>query len=122
VYDPATKQFLAYPSSRNPNNLAREAVLKDGTTVVSENVVGRNGGHAEVNDVLSSLTGHSGANQNNVGFTLFLKEDGNLRVEWFSRSVNGNNPTFRGDVVPKHLQSQIRRELKKLFPGKEIEG
>ena len=60
--------------------------------------------------------------EHNVAFTLFLKEDGNLRVEWFSRSVNGNNPAFRGNVVPKRLQSEIRRELKKLFPGKEIEG
>ena len=120
VYDPKTKQLLAYPSSRNPNNLPREAVLKDGT-VVSENVVGRNAGHAEVNDVLSSLTKHPGANENNVGFTLFLREDGNLGVEWFSRSVNRNNPTFKGDVVPKNLQSEIRRELQKLFPGKVIE-
>jgi len=75
-----------------------------------------------VNDVLSKLTKHPGANENNVGFTLFLKEDGNLRVHWYSGSVNGNNPTFKGDVVPKNLQSEIRRELKKLFPGKEIEG
>lgn len=48
-------------------------MLKDGT-VVSENVVGRNGGHAEVNNVLSSLTKHPGVNENNVGFTLFLKK------------------------------------------------
>ncbi len=121
VYDPETKQLLAYPSSRNPRGEPIEAVLKDGT-VVTDNVVSRGGGHAEVNDVLSRLTGHVAPNENNFGFTLFLKEDGNLRVEWFSRSVNGNNPAADGNFVPKHRQSEIRRELKKLFPGKEIEG
>lgn len=119
VYDPKTKTLLAYPSSRNPNTLAREAVLRDGTSI-SENVVARNGGHAEVNDVLSRLTGHSTANNRNVGFTLFSTEGGGLRVEWLSRSVNGPNPTFRGDLVPKHLRSKIGQELKSMFPDREI--
>jgi hypothetical protein len=115
VYNPQTKQLLAYPSSRNTNDLAREAVLKDGT-VVSENVVARNGGHEEVNGVLSRLTGQ---NENNVGFGLFLKEDGNLRVEWYSGSMNAR---FKQSIVPKHLQSEIGRVLKKMFPTKTIEG
>ncbi|MCI0700805.1 MAG: hypothetical protein L0241_06965 [Planctomycetia bacterium] len=96
-------------------------MLKDGT-VVTDNVVARGGGHGEVNDVLSRLKGHAGPNENNFGFTLFQEADGKLRVEWFSRSVNGNNPAANGNFVPKHMQSEIRRELKKFFPGREIEG
>ncbi len=72
-----------------------------------------------MNDVLSSMTKHAAPNENNVGFTLFLKEDGNIRVEWYSGSLNGR---FKGNTVPKNLQSEIRSQLKKLFPGKEIEG
>lgn len=119
VYDPKTKTLLAYPSSRNPNNLAREAVLKNGFAI-SENVVARNGGHSEVNEVLSRMTGHATINDRNVGFTLFSTEGGGLRVEWYSGSVNRSNPTFKGDLVPKHLRSQIARELQGMFPNRDI--
>jgi hypothetical protein len=120
VYDPSKKNLLAYPSSKNRNDLPREAVLKDGT-ITSENVVLRNGGHEEVNAILSKLNGDITPNDLNVGFTLFSTSGGGLRVEWLSRSVNGPNPTFKGNLVPKHLRSEIVRELKKIFPDKEID-
>lgn len=109
------KQLLAYPSSRNTNDLPREAVLNNGT-ITDENVVSRNGGHREVNDVLSRLTGH---NEDNVGFGLELKADGNLRVDWYSGSMNAR---FKKSIVPKHLQSEIGRVLEEMFPNKTIEG
>jgi hypothetical protein len=95
VYNPETGRFLAYPSEGT--------LLADGG--VPANIVPRRGGHSIVNDVFSDLIGADPTS--NVGFTLFREPDGTFSVEWLSRSVNGPNPSFVGNVVPESLRPQV---------------
>ena len=99
VYNPHTKQFLAYPSG--------DTKLTSGA--VPENLVGRRGGHAAVNAPFSQLTGVDP--KSNVGFTMFVEKDGSLSVDWLSRSVNGPNPAFPGSVVPEAMRSDVMRTI-----------
>ena len=47
----------------------------------------------------------------NVGFTMFLEQDGSLTIDWLSRSVNGPNPSFTGILVPESLRLQIIEDI-----------
>jgi RHS repeat-associated protein len=95
VANPESGQFLAYPSG--------------GTRLLSgedpTNLVPRNGGHAMVNSQFSQLTGT--APTTNVGYTIFVNQDGSISFGWRSGSVNGPNPSFPGDTVPEQMRPQI---------------
>jgi uncharacterized delta-60 repeat protein/RHS repeat-associated protein len=101
VYNPDTGQFLAYPSG--------ESALANGEAPI--NLVPRAGGHGIVNAQFSNLTGV--APTTNLGYTLFLEEDGSITVSWRSGSVNGVNPSFQGDLVPVSLRPQIMETISK---------
>jgi hypothetical protein len=62
------------------------------------------GGHFAVNMEM-------GRNPNHMAFTAFLNESGGLSVEWLSRSVNGRNPNFPGDVVPVDHRETILKAI-----------
>jgi len=72
-----------------------------------------------VNNVLSDLTGAT--RTNNVGFTMFLDDAGDISVDFLSRSVNGRNLTFRGNVVPESMQSQILDTIRSTT-GRNVRG
>lgn len=58
-------------------------------------------GHAEIAAELGGNPEHL------FGFTLIKQADGRIRIEFFSRGVNGRNPSFPGNVVPEALQPVI---------------
>jgi hypothetical protein len=101
VYNPTTRQFLAHPSG--------ETRLLSGAE--PQNLVPRRGGHGAVNSQFSGMTGVEPTS--NVGFTMFLEQDGSLSIDWLSRSVNGRNPSFPGNLVPESLRPQIIEDISK---------
>ncbi|MCH7725022.1 MAG: hypothetical protein IH991_00875 [Planctomycetes bacterium] len=109
VFDPSSSKFLAYPSGSTR--------LASGGAPI--NVVPRRGGHGLVNNVLSDLTGAT--RTNNVGFTMFLDDAGDISVDFLSRSVNGRNPAFRGNVVPESMQPQILDAIRSTT-GRNVRG
>ncbi|WP_188189688.1 hypothetical protein [Nonomuraea sp. SYSU D8015] len=95
VYDHGSRRFLAYPSG--------DSRLRSGAA--PENAVPRYGGHYDVNEIFTRVTGTRP--EGNVGFTAILREDGSIGMHWVSRSVNGANPSFEGVEVPHHLRGPI---------------
>lgn len=95
VYNPQSGKFLAYASG--------ETRLATGG--VPGNLVPRRGGHAAVNRQFSEILGVSRGD--NVGFTMFLDDAGDISVDWLSRSVNGMNRSFDGVVVPQSMRQSI---------------
>jgi hypothetical protein len=63
----------------------------------------RNGGHGDVNDFLAEATGRE-TDGSTFGFTMFLRENGSIEVEWFSRMANGR---FPGSMVPEAQRAKI---------------
>ena len=70
-----------------------------------------------VNDVLSGLTGANP--RNNLGFTTFLDDAGDISVDFFSRGVNGRNPAFNGNFVPQNMRQQILDAIRD-FTGRNV--
>jgi RHS repeat-associated protein len=99
VYDPETGQFLLRPSGNTR--------LANGT--VPENVVAPRGGHFVVNRQLGELAG--GNTQRTVGFTVFYETEGELVVEWLSRSVNGIN--YQSDYAPQEFRQPIMEAIQR---------
>lgn len=67
---------------------------------VPDGYVSARGGHF-------TLSSELGGNPNNLGFTVFLQENGSLGVRWLSRSVNLRNPNFPGAEVPASFQGLV---------------
>jgi hypothetical protein len=101
VYNPQTGRFLAYPSG--------ETRLTSGE--IPDNLVLRRGGHLNVNGRLGQMTGVD--SRHNLGFTVFLEQDGSLSVDWLSRGVNGPNPSFPGNHVPQSRQADVIEALQR---------
>ena len=95
VYNPASGRFLAYPSGN--------AQWKTGA--IAANTVGRIRGHATVNERFCDTTFDN--ETDNVGFVAVLTKNGSFSFTWRSRSVNGENPSFEGDLVPEELRQPI---------------
>ncbi len=94
VFAPETGSVLMKPSAYPSAN-----------GLLPEGFVSARGGHL-------TLSNELGRNVNHVGFTAFLEENGSLRIEWLSRSVNGPNPSFPGPVVPNAMRSSILDAIK----------
>ena len=95
VYDVEPGKFLAYPSGNTR--------LLNGNEPL--NLVARRRGHLPVNEVLSDLLGRT--SDNRLGFFMKLDKDGAFAVKYYSGSINGPNPTFRGRFVPEGQHQQI---------------
>ncbi|SEG43205.1 hypothetical protein SAMN04489712_105184 [Thermomonospora echinospora] len=108
VYDPESGTFLARPSGGT--------VRRDGQRTFT---VPRRGGHGMLSEQLRRAT--KGDPKKHVGFTILIGKDGALRVEWFSRGVNGRNPSFRGSHVPEHLRESILDAIRETT-GRVVEG
>jgi len=93
VYDPETGGVLAYPSSTTR--------LRSGAEPPT--LLPRNGGHGDVNDFLAEATDRV-TDGSTLGFTMFLRENGTIEVEWFSRMANSR---FPGSRVPEAQRARI---------------
>jgi hypothetical protein len=90
VYNPSSGQILMRPSTA--------------LVPIPAGYVPRGGGHA----VLAAEMGRS---PSQVGFTAFLQQNGALRIEWLSRSVNGMNPSFTGSILPASQRPAVLRAI-----------
>ncbi|MCG5221176.1 hypothetical protein [Streptosporangium sp. KLBMP 9127] len=97
VYDPKSRQFLAYPSG--------DSTLLSGA--IPENLVPRNG-HHDVNNAFGQITLKD---YDNPAFTIKNWENDSLSVD-FSAPFNRRMPWIGGDVVPQHMQEPIMDALR----------
>jgi len=97
VYDAEIGAFQLRPSGNTINN----------TNIPT---VPRAGGHRIIDN---ELTKTFGASDKRAGFTLFYGKEGELSIEFFSRSVNGKN--FGDNIAPKAYQEQITKAVEQYF-------
>ncbi|MCX4095123.1 hypothetical protein [Nocardia sp. alder85J] len=110
VYNPETGQFLAYPSGNTRYHDGRGFPM---------NLVARLGGHGEVNDTFTAITGLPA--RDSVGFVAVIRDDGGMGCRWSSSSVNNQNPSFAGREVPERLRPGIMDGLEQ-FTGRRVES
>jgi hypothetical protein len=96
VFDPKTGTLRIKPSTSAAD--------------LPEGFVRRRGGHGALRRELQAEGIDTGELQ---GFTAFLDDAGNLRLEYFSRSVNRANPKFPGETIPPELQGPIRDAIRR---------
>lgn len=73
--------------------------------------VSSQGGHGVVNGGLFRSDGSTSS----FGFTAFLQENGTLIVQFLSRSVNGNNRSFDGNVPPPAAQARMLDTIQRVY-------
>jgi hypothetical protein len=101
VFDPQTGTIRIKPSTASPD-------LPPGW-------VPRRGGHGR----LKSELVEEGLDVSQLqGFTAFLDEAGQLRLEFMSRSVNGANRAFRGSILPPNMRAPLVDKLNEVLGRK----
>jgi RHS repeat-associated protein len=96
AYHPATRSIVAVPSGSTR--------LVDGTSPA--NLERRNGAHGYAMDHLASVPGYVTGHA--LGFTVFPRRySRNLSMGWLSRSVNDENASFEGVVVPPTMRPGV---------------